>query len=124
MAILKTYARVWSDEMDSALRPLVELVGAECDLRFAFGDVEVAALGDFLVIAGTPEAAAKLPSASATVVVSDLEETRRLLTAHGAEITFGPAKGPTGSYFFARHRDGAEVEYVQWTSELENRILT
>ncbi|MGP8304235.1 VOC family protein [Streptomyces inhibens] len=123
MAILKTYARVWSDDMDTALRPLTDLVGAECDLRFAFGDVEVAAIGDLLVIAGTPEAAARLPSATTTVIVSDLEEVRRLLASHGAKITFGPTTGPTGSYFFARHQDGAEVEYVQWTSELEDRIL-
>jgi hypothetical protein len=123
VAILKTYGRLWSDNMDEALPPLMALVGAGCDLRFDFGDVEVAALGDFLVIAGPEEAAAKLPSASTTVVVSDLEAVKEVLAAHGADITFGPAQGPTGSYMFARHHDGAEVEYVQWKPELMARIL-
>ncbi|MFJ3215694.1 VOC family protein [Kitasatospora sp. NPDC086801] len=123
MAVLKTYARLWSTDLDTALPPLIELVGAECDLRFEFGPVEVAAVGDFLVIAGPAEAAAELPGASATVIVSDLAETQALLRAHGAEITFGPAEGLTGSYLFARHLDGAEVEYVQWKPELRDRIL-
>ncbi len=123
MAILKTYARLWSTDLDRALPPLIELVGAECDLRFEFGSVEIAAIGDFLVIAGSAEAAAELPRASTTVIVSDLGETRALLRAHGAEITFGPAESLTGSYLFARHLDGAEVEYVQWKPELRDRIV-
>ncbi|WP_034092047.1 hypothetical protein [Streptacidiphilus albus] len=123
MAVLKTYARLWSTDLDQALPPLVELVGAECDLRFTFASVEIAAVGDFLVIAGTEQAAAELPRATATVIVSDLAQTQALLRTHGAEITFGPAEGPTGSYLFARHIDGAEAEYVQWKPELRDRIL-
>ena len=75
------------------------------------------------MIAGSAEAAAELPRASTTVIVSDLGETQALLRAHGAETTFGPAEGLTGSYLFARHLDGAEVEYVQWKPELRDRIL-
>ncbi|MEU8513878.1 hypothetical protein AB0C76_20150 [Kitasatospora sp. NPDC048722] len=29
----------------------------------------------------------------------------------------------TGSYLYARHADGAEVEYVQWEPELVARFL-
>jgi hypothetical protein len=79
--------------------------------------------GNFLVIAGTPEAAAKLPRATATVIVSGLGEVQAVLAPHGADVTFGPTEGPTGSYLFARHADSAEVEYVQWTPELEVQIL-
>ncbi|MBY8883606.1 VOC family protein [Streptomyces sp. PTM05] len=124
MAILKTYARLWSEDLDAALPPLVELVGEEPHLRLPFGEVELGAIGDFLVIAATPQAAANLPRATATVVVSDLGETQAMLASHGAEVTFGPTQGPTGSYFYARHADGSEVEYVQWRPELVARILT
>ncbi|ANP52210.1 hypothetical protein J2Z21_009507 [Streptomyces griseochromogenes] len=123
MAILKTYARLWSEDLDKALPPLVELVGADPHLRFEFEDVEVGAIGDFLVIAGTADAAARLPRGTTTVIVSDLDQVQTVLTSHGAEVTFGPAQGPTGSYLFARHADGSEVEYVQWKPELEAQII-
>ncbi|MFD7907313.1 VOC family protein [Kitasatospora sp. NPDC059747] len=123
MTILKTYGRVWSDDMDSALAVLVELVEEPAHLRFAFGEVEIAAIGDFLVIAGSPEATARLPRASTTVVVSDLTAVEALLTARGATLTHGPERSLTGSYLYARHADGAEVEYVQWKPELITRIL-
>ncbi|KUM93322.1 glyoxalase [Streptomyces yokosukanensis] len=123
MAILKTYARLWSEDLDRALPPLVELVGEDPHLRFEFGEVELGAVGDFLVIAGPADAAAKLPKATTTVIVSDLGEVGTVLASHGAEVTFGPVQGPTGSYLFARHADGSEVEYVQWKPELEARII-
>lgn len=123
MTIRKTYARLWTRNLDEALPLLTELVGAAPDLRFEFGAVELAVIGDFLVIAGPAEAAAALPAASTTVIVGDLDKVHETLSSHGAEITFGPAAGPTGRYLFARHADGSEAEYVQWKPELENRIL-
>ncbi|MFI1916519.1 VOC family protein [Nocardia sp. NPDC020380] len=123
MTILKTYARLWTGNLDQALPLLTELVGAAPDLRLEFGPVELAAIGDFLVIAGPAAAAATLPPATTTVVVSDLDAVHETLSSHGAEITFGPAVGPTGWYLFARHADGSEAEYVQWKPELVERIL-
>ncbi|MFI9272236.1 VOC family protein [Kitasatospora sp. NPDC052896] len=101
----------------------MELVAEPAHLRFEFGEVEVAAVGDFLVIAGSAEAAARLPRASTTVVVSDLAAVQAVLAAHGATLTHGPARSVTGSYLFARHAEGAEVEYVQWKPELVARLL-
>jgi hypothetical protein len=123
MTILKTYARLWADEVDASLALLRELTGAEPDLRFAFGSIELAAIGDFLVIAGPPAERACYAHASATVVVDDLDALTRVLAAAGAEITAPEAAGPTGRFLYARHRGGAEVEYVEWTPELVERIV-
>ncbi|MET0285702.1 MAG: hypothetical protein ABW352_14580 [Polyangiales bacterium] len=41
----------------------------------------------------------------------------------GGEPTFGPASSETGRYLYARHGDGAEVEYVEWNQALRSRIL-
>lgn len=79
MTILKTYARLWADELDTSLALLRELTGAETDLRFAFGSVELAAIGDFLVIAGPPAERARYSHASATVIVDDLDALTRTL---------------------------------------------
>ncbi|WP_067481428.1 VOC family protein [Actinomadura hibisca] len=121
--ILKTYARLWADDLDATLPPLEQLVGRPADLRFAFEGIELAAVGDFLVIAGPAEQRARYTHASATVVVSDLDALRAALDAEGAEITTPEASSATGRFLYARHVGGAEIEYVEWNSELRQRVL-
>ncbi|WP_328460564.1 VOC family protein [Streptomyces sp. NBC_00448] len=123
MTILKTYARRWTDELDSSLPLLRELTGAEPDLRFAFDSVELAAIGDFLVIAGPPAERARYAHAGATVIVDDLDALTAVLAAAGAEITTPESTSATGRFLYARHRGGAEVEYVEWAPELVERIV-
>ncbi|RLL67579.1 VOC family protein [Streptomyces sp. Z26] len=124
MTVLKTYARLWTDDLDRALPLLQELTGrTEPDLRLPFEDVELAAIGDFLVIAGTPEARAAYAHASATVVVRDLDRTEAVLRAAGATITTPLTAGPTGRFLYARHADGAEAEYVEWVPDLVRRLV-
>jgi hypothetical protein len=123
MAILKTYARLWADDLDSTLPLLERLTGAAPDLRFPFGDVELAAIGDFLVIAGAPRDRDRYATASATVVVSDLDEARDAVLADGGTITTPEASSVTGRFLYARHAGGAEVEYVEWVPELRARIV-
>ncbi|WP_030985588.1 hypothetical protein [Streptomyces sp. NRRL S-1813] len=123
MSILKTYARLWTDDLDRALPLLAELTGAEPDLRLAFHSVELAAIGDFLVIAGPAEERAKYAHASATVVVEDLDALALTLKAADATVTTPTTSGPTGRFLYARHADGAEVEYVEWTPEVIRRVI-
>ncbi|WP_043614197.1 VOC family protein [Nonomuraea candida] len=123
MTILKTYARLWADEMDTSLTLLRELTGAEPDLRFAFDSVELAAIGDFLVIAGPPAERARYSHASATVIVDDLDTLIETLGTAGAEITTPVSVSATGRFLYARHQGGAEVEYVEWVPELVERIV-
>ncbi|MEU3188578.1 VOC family protein [Streptomyces sp. NPDC006923] len=113
MTILKTYARLWSDNLDRALPLLAELTGAQPELRLAFHSVELAAIGGFLVIAGPAEERAKYAHASATVVVEDLDALTAILRAADATITTPMTSGPTGRFLYARHADGSEVEYVE-----------
>ncbi|WP_371783653.1 VOC family protein [Streptosporangium subroseum] len=122
MSILRTYARLWVDDLGRALPLLRELVGREPDIRFAFDNVKAAAIGHFLVIEVPLEERAKYP-ASATVVVSDLDELTRQLAAHGGRITVPETRSETGRFLYARHADGAEVEYVEWTPDLVQRII-
>ncbi|MFJ7194067.1 MULTISPECIES: VOC family protein [unclassified Streptomyces] len=123
MTILKTYARLWADELDTSLELLRELTGVEADLRFAFDSMEIAAIGDFLVIAGPAAERARYSHAGATVIVDDLDNLTRTLVAAGAEITTPEGTSATGRYLYARHRGGAEVEYVEWVPELVERIV-
>ncbi|GAA2712521.1 VOC family protein [Micromonospora olivasterospora] len=123
MTILKTYARLWADDLDASLPLLRTLVDAEPDLRFAFGAIELAAIGDFLVIAGPAEERARYGHASATVIVDDLDAVVDEVTAEGGEVTTPEATSPTGRYVYVRHAGGAEIEYVEWMPELVDRII-
>lgn len=123
MTILKTYARLWADDLDQALPLLEELTGEQPHLRMAFQEIALAAIGDFLVIAGPAEERARYSLASATVVVDDLEALQASLKSAEATIT-APATGdPTGRFLHARHAGGAEIEYVEWTPDLVRRII-
>jgi hypothetical protein len=123
MAILKTYAHLYSDNLDQLMPLLTELIGAGPDVRITLHEVEIAAIGDFLVFGGSEQAIAALPPATATVIVSALDDVSPVLAAHGAEIIAGDADGPVGPYVYARHADGSVVEYLQPSPEVKARIL-
>ena len=121
--ILKTYARLWTDDLGMTLPLLERLTGRRPDLRFAFDGIELAAVGDFLVIAGPAEERARYAHATATVIVSDLDQVRVALEEAGAEITTEEATSATGRFLYARHQGGAEAEYVEWKPEVRRQVL-
>lgn len=121
--LLKTYARLWVDDLAASLPLLRRLTGEEPTLRFAFDAIELATVGDFLVIAGPEAERARYAHASATVVVSDLDAVVAALLAEGGEVTQPVAAGPTGRFLYARHAGGARVEYVEWNEETRRRVL-
>ncbi len=124
MTILKTYARLFVGSLDESLPFLERLVGRPADLRFAFHQLELAAIGDFLVISGPAEEVEKHRGTAGPVIVSNLAEAEALLVQFGGTITHPRQEVPTGANFYARHAGGAEVEYVQWKPELVERIIT
>ncbi|NJQ05422.1 VOC family protein [Streptomyces lonarensis] len=121
--ILTTYARLWADDLGAALPLLERLTGQRPALRFVFEGIELAAVGDFLVIAGPADMRARYAHATATVVVTDLDHTRAALEEEGARITTEEAASATGRFLYARHPGGAEVEYVEWTAEIRRKVL-
>lgn len=86
-------------------------------------EIALAAIGNFLVIAGPAGERARYAHASATVVVDDLSALRATLRSAGATVTAPETAGPTGRFPYARHADGAEIEYVEWTPELVRRVI-
>ncbi|GGW13774.1 hypothetical protein DER30_1042 [Streptomyces sp. HB202] len=114
MTILKTYARLWADDLDQALPLLEELTGEQPHLRTAFEEIALAAIGNFLVIAGPAEERARYTHASATVVVDDLGALRATLKSagrHDHHSGDGRADG-TVPLRPARRRSGDRVRRV------------
>ncbi|GAA2144076.1 VOC family protein [Actinomadura napierensis] len=116
MKALSTLARLYVDDLDRALPTICDLTGREPSARFSYGDVELAAVGGFLLVAGTEEALAPYRDVQSTVLVDDLDAVPNLVKRHGGEITSGPNQVPTGRNLTARHPGGAIIEYVEHTA--------
>ncbi|PXX68631.1 hypothetical protein DFR70_102315 [Nocardia tenerifensis] len=123
MQILKTYARLFVADLDTALPTYEKLVGTPADLRFPFEQAELAAIGDFLLIAGSPEHTDRFRTTIGPVIVDDLNQLITELTAAEATLTAGPLHSETGRFAYLRHPDGTEVEYVEWSPEVRTRVL-
>ncbi len=121
--ILKTYTRMFTHDMEATLAVLRLLHAGEPHLRFRFDPWELVGIGDVLVVAGDEAALAPIRESFGPWIVSDIDETRRLLVQAGAQITREIDPAPTGRMMYARHPDGALVEYVQWTPELVEQLI-
>lgn len=122
--ILKTYTRIFTNDAEKTLRVLRVLHDGEPHLRFRFDPFELVGIGDVLVVAGPDEALIPIRGSLGPWIVSDIDETRQLLMEAGAEIIRDIAPVPTGHMMYARHPDGTVVEYVQWTQELVERLIS
>lgn len=109
MPALATLARVYVDDLDAALPTFTALAGEQPRLRFTYRDLELAGVGAFLLIAGTPEALAPYRDTHATVIVDSLDD---VLTT--GTVLDGPNVVPTGRNATLRHPGGAIIEYVQF----------
>jgi hypothetical protein len=103
-------ARVVVDDLDAAI-PLYQRLSEASEVqRFAFGDVELASVGPFLLLAGNTAA---FSNRVATLLVKDLGPVVEAIRAAGGELLDGPAPGPNGDRLIARNPDGAVFEYIQ-----------
>ncbi|MFD5178150.1 VOC family protein [Nocardia sp. NPDC058379] len=123
MKILETYARLFVADLDRALPVYEKLAGTPADLRFRFEHAEIAAVGDFLVIAGPEESISAYRTTIGPVIVDDLDAAQQFVTEIGGDITSGPIVSPTGRVVYARHPDGTHVEYVEWSADIRSRVL-
>ena len=121
--ILKTYTRIFTNDAEETLRILRPLHAGEPHLRFRFDPWELVGIGDVLVVAGTDDALAPIRGSLGPWIVADIDATRKVLADAGAEIIREIAAVPTGRMMYARHPDGAVVEYVQWTPELVEQLI-
>lgn len=115
MKVLQTLSRLYIPDLNSALEFYEELLSTPATMRFEIPQIglELAQIGDILLIAGSDEALKPFRSTQATFLVDSLEEFRAYLEEKGAEIIRGPDKVPTGRNMTVRHPDGSVIEYVE-----------
>ena len=117
MQVLRTLTRVFvgPNELDRTIAFYETIYDTRARMRFHYpsAQLELAEVGDVLLIAGDEAALAPYTATRATVIVDSIEDFRTALVEQGARILEEPAAAPTGAKMRARHQDGMVVEYVQ-----------
>jgi predicted enzyme related to lactoylglutathione lyase len=115
MKIIQTLSRLYINDLDSSLKFYEELLGSPAAMRFEIPQIglELAQIGNILLIAGSDEALKPFRSTQTTFLVDSLDEFKAYLEEKGAEILRGPNKVPTGRNMTVRHPDGSVIEYVE-----------
>ena len=115
MRIFRTYARVYTDNLDAVLTPMHAVTGEPVASRFSMPNgLELAAIGRVLVVAGDEQTLKPYTATVATQIVDDLDECLLRLREAGAEIVQGPQKVPTGRNLTAKLPGDVQIEYVEW----------
>lgn len=118
MRILRTYARVYTTDLDAVSASLAAATGEPVTSRFSLPNgPDLATVGEVLVVAGDEEALAPYRETVATLLVDDLDACRERLDEAGAELVRGPRAVPTGRNLTARLPGGLQLEYVEWSEE-------
>jgi hypothetical protein len=120
--ILKTYSRIFTDDLESTLNVLRAAVGREPELRVQFRDMEVLTIGDFCILTGPADSMRPFLGAVGPAIVDDLAETQAVLEEIGAEIISPITAGPTGWNLFSRTPDGVTIEWVQWRPDVWEQV--
>ena len=122
--ILKTYARIFTNDAEKSLNAFEQMFGGEPHMRIRFGDWDLIGIGDVMFVGGTDEALAPIRKSHGPFIVDDLDETQRRLKETGAKITKAISPAPTGRYLYATHPDGTSVEYTELKPELVEKWIT
>jgi predicted enzyme related to lactoylglutathione lyase len=115
MKVLKTLSRLYVNDLQAAIEFYEELLNnpvARC-LELPQIGLELAQIGDILLVAGSDEALKPFRSTQVTFLVDSLDEFKVYLGEKGAEIIRGPNEVPTGRNMTVRHSDGSVIEYVE-----------
>lgn len=115
MKVLKTFTRLYVNDLDSVLPFYEELYNEKTQTRFKYPqmNLELASVGDILFIAGTNEDLKPFLGTKATFVVDSLDEFASFFKQKGLKFIREPKKVPTGKNMTVQHPDGTIIEYVE-----------
>ena len=117
MAIVRSLSRLYVSGVDAGLADLRRFTNAPVRLRFRHGALELASIGDLLLVGGDEASLAPFRATQATALTNDLDGVLAICRADGDEIVAGPSPVPTGRNMTVRHLSGAVIEYVEWQAD-------
>lgn len=121
MAILASFSRVYVADIEEGIELFRQTPQESPRLRFSLPTgLELALVGEVLVLAGPAEALEPVRATQVTLIVDDLEETLATGRNRSGRLVRGPFQAPTGQSATLAYPGGAVVEYVEWNAETRN----
>lgn len=117
MQIRGVYMRIFVTDrsLDEAIAFYQQLTGKTAGERFRHGALELASVGNFLLIAGSEAAVEPFRKTMGTILVEGIEEYLESVSAMGCDIVAPLQEVATGRNMVVRHPDGSVFEYVEHT---------
>ncbi len=115
MLIKQVLYRVYVHDIEQSLEFYEKTLNEKCNLRFKYSqaNLELAQIGNILIIAGSDEALRPVKDTQATFLVDSITEFKGFLLNNGATILTDLKQVPTGMNMTVKHADGTIVEYVE-----------
>ena len=115
MKITQILTRIYVNEIEPAISFHEELTDEKCANRFEYkqANLEIARVGNFLIIAGSNDALRSFRDTSATLSVDSLSACKELLVQNGSTVIQDIRQVPTGFKMIIKHKGGSVFEYVE-----------
>jgi len=116
LKIIQVLNRFYVTEINEAIQLYESLFDTKCCLRFYYEEtgLELAQIGNVLLISGSEEALKPYKETKATFIVNSLEGFKKYLLENESTIIRDIKIVPTGKNMTIKHPDGTIVEYVQF----------
>lgn len=117
MKIKQTLSRFYVHDIDQSIKFYERILNEKCNSRFKYSQVnlELARIGNILIISGSDEALKPFRDTQATFLVDSITEFKNFLLNNGSTIIQDIKEAPTGFNMAVKHSDGCIVEYVEHT---------
>lgn len=115
MQVKQVLNRFYVHNMEKAIEFYEEVLDEKCKMRLKYSqvDLELAQIGNILILAGSDEALKPFRDTQATFLVDSISEFKAYLLSNGAMIIRDIKEVPTGKNMTLEHSDGTVVEYVE-----------
>lgn len=119
LKVIKSFTRLYVDNMNTALEFYESLLGEKCSVRFPYPEVnlELAQIGHFLILAGSKDNLKEFRDTKATIVVDSVLNFKNYILKTGGKIIRDIKKVPTGLNLTMENPDGSIIEYVQFINK-------
>jgi predicted enzyme related to lactoylglutathione lyase len=121
MEIKKVLNRFYVNDIEKAIKFYEKILNKKCSNIFKYSDasLELATVGNILIISGSDEALKPFKDTQATFLVDSIIEFKEFLLKNKAVIIRDLKEVPTGMNMTVRHVDGTIVEYVEHKANIK-----
>ena len=115
MRVRQTLNRFYVHDIEQSIEFYEKVLNEKCNLRFKHSqaNLEVAQVGNILIVSGSDESLKPIKDTQATFLVDSIIEFKGFLLNNGAIVIRDLKEVPTGTNMTVKHLDGTIVEYVE-----------